>query len=103
MKFQWFVVFEDNSEMRRNSTMRGRWPGNKVVCSCGWTNGGYGVLRGYVEHCAEEHLYDEHYDEWKRRDDARHARFMARADESTKRLAEMKAQWEREYNGVAAN
>ena len=88
---KWFICYSDGTEMRCNSTMRGTWSGYKAYCSCGWSFGEPGLLKPYVAMKVDEHLFDDHHDEWIRRRDARDARFTARCDATRRDYEESKA------------
>lgn len=51
---RWFV-YADGHKIPHTATMRGRWPGWDVTCSCGWQSCTGGGIRRYVADMLDDH------------------------------------------------
>jgi hypothetical protein len=57
-RIAWFVYVAPGQKIRRTASMRGRWPGYEVTCSCGWETHTGGAVRSYIEREVWHHKRD---------------------------------------------
>lgn len=61
-RIEWWVYVDPadprKPRVRRTATMRGRWPGYDVTCTCGWQTTTGGAVRSYIEQEVWSHKFE---------------------------------------------